>query len=151
MGTLLLKSNGQALTAIDFIKEKTVVENSEQNDAVFAQVKSQLQQYFDGTLQKFTIQLFLVGTPFQRKVWRALAQIPYGTVISYKELAQRIVNPRAVRAVGGANGKNPIPIIIPCHRVIAADGSLGGYSSGLDVKKRLLSLEKVFELHGRYI
>ena len=82
------------------------------------------------------------GTPFQRKVWSALEEIPYGRLVTYKQVAHRIGNPKAVRAVGGANGKNPIPIIVPCHRVIGSDGSLTGFGGGLDIKQRLIDLEK---------
>ena len=83
------------------------------------------------------------GTPFQQRVWRALADIPYGTVCGYGDLARRIRNPGAARAVGQANGANPLPIIIPCHRVIAANGSIGGYSSSLRIKRQLLALERI--------
>lgn len=81
------------------------------------------------------------GTPFQQKVWKELSKIPYGKTISYRELAKRVGSPKAFRAVGNANGKNPFPLIIPCHRVIAADGSLGGYSCGIQIKKDLLKIE----------
>jgi len=101
----------------------------------------QLQAYFRGELRQFDLRLEVRGTAFQRKVWRALRRIPYGETRSYKEIARQIGSPTATRAVGGANGKNPIAIVIPCHRVIAADGSLGGFGSGLAVKKLLLELE----------
>ena len=97
--------------------------------------------YFSGNLKIFTIPLKPQGTPFQRDVWEALTKIPYGAVISYKMLAENIENPKAVRAVGSANGKNPLPIIIPCHRVIQANQTLGGYSGGLSTKVALLTLE----------
>lgn len=101
----------------------------------------ELAEYFAGTRREFTVPLRPHGTPFQQKVWAALRTIPYGRTVSYKHIAAQLGNPAATRAVGGANGKNPIPILIPCHRVIAADGSLGGYSLGLDLKRRLLALE----------
>lgn len=102
--------------------------------------------YFQGEEMQFTIPLDLSsGTPFQQRVWQALQQIPYGQTISYKTLAMMIDNPKAVRAVGGANGQNPLPIIIPCHRVIQADGNLGGYSGGVAIKRELLALEGVVD------
>ena len=107
-------------------------------------IDKQLSEYLAGRRKKFDIEIDfnrLPGTPFQKRVWKELTKIPYGTVISYKELARRVGRPRAFRAVGNANGKNPLPVIIPCHRVIKADGSLGGYSSGLHIKKKLLKLE----------
>ncbi len=111
---------------------------------ILKEVVRQLQAYFNGKLFAFHLPLQLSGTPFQQKVWMALQTIPYGTVLSYQELAQKIGHPRAMRAVGNANGKNPIPIIIPCHRVIRSDGSLGGYSSGTAIKSHLLQLEQHF-------
>ena len=104
----------------------------------------QLEAYFDGHLKHFELDLHLEGTAFQKKVWTALSEIPYGRTISYGELAQTLDLPGGSRAVGSANGQNPIPIIIPCHRVIAADGSLGGYTGGLDIKRRLLDLEEAY-------
>ena len=102
----------------------------------------QLTAYFAGKLRAFDIPLAPKGTPFQSQVWRALCDIPYGETTSYGELAQRIGNPKAVRAVGLANGSNPISIIIPCHRVIGSNGSLVGYGGGLPIKQALLSLER---------
>lgn len=105
-------------------------------------LRAELDRYFDGKLRVFTVALDVSGTPFRRCVWEELRRIPFGETISYIELARRIGNPKASRAVGGANGANPVPIVIPCHRVIAADGSLGGYSSGLSRKEKLLALER---------
>ncbi len=102
----------------------------------------ELKEYFEGKLTEFTLPLAPEGTEFQKKVWRALCTIPYGETRSYGEIAKLIGNPRACRAVGGANNKNPIMIVIPCHRVIGADGSLVGYAGGTDIKKRLLELER---------
>ena len=102
----------------------------------------ELDAYFAGTLREFTVPLKPAGTPFRMKVWEALQTIPYGGTISYKQLAERIDNPKAIRAVGGANHHNPISIIIPCHRVIGASGKLVGYGGGLNVKEFLLELEK---------
>ena len=102
--------------------------------------KQALSRYFDAGATDFAdLPLDLQGTPFQLRVWQELRQIPRGRAISYKELARRAGSPQASRAVGQANGRNPVPIIVPCHRVIAADGSLGGYSSGLDKKRWLLN------------
>lgn len=103
----------------------------------------QLSSYFAGELKSFDLPLSLVGTPFQIKVWETLRTIPYGETWSYMEMALAIGNDKACRAVGGANGRNPIPVIVPCHRVVGSNGSLGGYSSGLNMKKRLLSIEGV--------
>ena len=101
----------------------------------------QLDQYFAGQRRQFELRLAPRGTPFQRQVWQALQAIPYGTTCSYSELANRIENPQAVRAVGAANGANPLAIIVPCHRVIGRDGSLTGYAGGLPRKQLLLELE----------
>ena len=104
-------------------------------------VEEDLKAYFEEKLREFSIPLRLFGTDFQKSVWNALQTIPYGETISYGELAKKIEKPGAMRAVGNANGKNPIPIIIPCHRVIQADGSIGGFFGGLDIKRKLLELE----------
>jgi methylated-DNA-[protein]-cysteine S-methyltransferase len=101
----------------------------------------ELEEYFAGRRRDFTVTLDPQGTPFQRKVWQQLRRIPYGQTCSYGEVARALGNEKASRAVGTANGRNPISIIVPCHRVIAADGTLGGYSGGLDKKRQLLSLE----------
>ena len=103
----------------------------------------ELVEYLNGKRKKFTIALNPKGTPFQKKVWEELLKIPYGEVISYQELAKRVGNIKAQRAVGGANNKNPIPIFIPCHRVINKNNKLGGYALGLDIKKYLLELEEL--------
>ncbi len=110
--------------------------------APFADVIQQLEQYFAARLTRFDVTLDLQGTPFQQTVWNGLMGIPYGQTVSYGELAQRINNPKAVRAVGLANGRNPVSIIVPCHRVIGANGSLTGYGGGLERKKCLLALER---------
>ncbi len=102
----------------------------------------QLNEYFNGDRELFDIPVHIEGTAFQKRVWDALTKIPYGDTISYKSLARWIKNPKAVRAVGSANGRNPLSIIVPCHRVIAADGSLGGYGGGLKTKSFLLDLER---------
>ncbi len=102
----------------------------------------ELIQYFDGELKEFSVTLHMVeGTPFMKQVWKYLLTIPYGQTVSYLDIARYLDNEKAVRAVGMANGKNPIPIIVPCHRVIGSNGSLVGYASGLDIKKHLLRIE----------
>ncbi|MFB8182231.1 methylated-DNA--[protein]-cysteine S-methyltransferase [Streptomyces sp. NPDC055966] len=110
-------------------------------DAPFAAAEEQLSAYFAGELTEFSLELRLAGTPFQRSVWDQLTRIPYGETRSYGELADALGNPRASRAVGLANGRNPIGIIVPCHRVIGASGDLTGYGGGLDRKCRLLDFE----------
>ena len=117
-------------------------EGSRRDDRAFDPVTEQLDEYFGGDRIEFDVPLELAGTEFQRAVWAQLCAIPYGETISYGELARRVGNPRASRAVGSANGRNPIAVIVPCHRVIAGDGSLGGYGGGLDRKTTLLDLER---------
>jgi methylated-DNA-[protein]-cysteine S-methyltransferase len=107
----------------------------------FAEVRAQLDAYFDGRRSAFDLPLAPVGTEFQRRVWTALSSIPYGTTTTYAAIARSIGKPRAVRAVGAANGKNPLSIVVPCHRVIGQDGTLTGYAGGLPRKRRLLELE----------
>jgi methylated-DNA-[protein]-cysteine S-methyltransferase len=107
---------------------------------------AQLGEYFEGTRRAFDLPLELAGTPFQRAVWRALADIPYGQTISYAELAAMVGRPGAFRAVGQANGANPVPIVLPCHRVVSSGGGIGGYGGGLELKRRLLALEGVHDL-----
>jgi methylated-DNA-[protein]-cysteine S-methyltransferase len=115
----------------------TVVTDRERCDHVV----KQLGEYFRQERREFDLPLAMQGTPFQKTVWTALLTIPYGVTISYRELAERIGSPAAVRAVGRANGSNPIPIVVPCHRVIGADGSLTGYGGGIAAKEQLLRLE----------
>lgn len=102
----------------------------------------QLTEYFAGGRESFELRLSLWGTPFQTKVWRALTEVPFGEVCAYKHIAEAIGQPKAVRAVGGANNRNPIPVIVPCHRVIGASGEMVGYGGGLAIKRHLLDLEK---------
>jgi len=105
--------------------------------------RTQLDEYFAGRRREFTLELAPSGTPFQLQVWQALRAIPFGVLCSYGDIARAIGRPKAVRAVGQANGANPLPIVVPCHRVIASDGTIGGYTSGLANKHRLLALEGV--------
>lgn len=108
----------------------------------FKKESQQLREYFNGTRKRFGLRFTLSGTDFQKMVWRQIAKIGYGKTLSYSDIAKRINNRNAVRAVGSACGKNPIPIIIPCHRVISKDDSIGGFGGGISLKKKLLNLEK---------
>jgi methylated-DNA-[protein]-cysteine S-methyltransferase len=103
---------------------------------------TELEEYLSGNRRKFSLPFDLKGTPFQKRVWEQLMKIPYGKTCSYQEIARQIKNEKAIRAVGSANGKNPLCIVIPCHRVIASNGTLGGYSGGLEIKEKLLELER---------
>ncbi len=142
IGPLRLTSNGEALTSIEMLDHPSSAPNqSAAGDAVLEAGRRQLRDYFDGQLRAFELPLAPTGTPFQLRVWEQLRAIPFGTTISYGELAMRIGQPTASRAVGLANGRNPIAIVVPCHRVIGADGSLTGYGGGLDRKRFLLDLE----------
>jgi methylated-DNA-[protein]-cysteine S-methyltransferase len=144
IGPLLLAGTKTHLSLVSFAEGKhprDVDPEWKDDAAAFSRVMAQLRKYFAGELRKFDLPLLLEGTEFQKKVWIALQSIPYGETISYKELAERVGSPKAVRAVGAANGANPIPIIIPCHRVIGNDGSLTGFGGGLPLKKKLLQLE----------
>lgn len=142
VGRLGLIGEGEALTAL-LLPNQGIPPIAERETPVLRETKRQLDAYFAGRLREFDVPVHLAGTPFRLRVWEELRKIPYGQVISYTELARRIGQPNAVRAVGGANHHNPIAIIVPCHRVIAADGSLCGYGGGLDLKRALLELEGV--------
>jgi methylated-DNA-[protein]-cysteine S-methyltransferase len=145
IGPLMLSSDGAALTGLYMgkpSKRPSIDEWVEDPAAMpFPEVIRQLGQYFSGQRRKFELPLKLQGTEFQRRVWNALTEIPFGETRSYSQLARRIGNPAACRAVGLANGKNPIAVIVPCHRVIGADGSLTGFGGGLPRKEWLLSHE----------
>jgi methylated-DNA-[protein]-cysteine S-methyltransferase len=141
IGTLKIVASEGYLNEISFAKKKE--ENSSNLSPIILTCKEQLDLYFLGKLQTFNIPIkFLIGTPFQQEVWQALCKIPYGKTVSYKQIAQNIKREKAVRAVGGANNKNPIVIVVPCHRVIGANGKLVGYGGGIDKKEYLLNLEK---------
>ena len=145
IGTLTLVGDEQGLRHIDFQKTQNptaIREDWQRKPGFFEPVKAQLRAYFKQELKHFDLPLAPVGTPFQLEVWRALQTIPYGALVSYKFIAEAVGNAKAVRAVGAANGKNPIPIIIPCHRVIGSNGSLTGFGGGLETKKRLIDLEQ---------
>lgn len=138
LGMLTLHSDGTALTALQF----QVPEAPGSSCMLLEKTVQQLREYFSGMRTQFTLPLAPAGTDFQQEVWQALCRIPYGETRSYAELSAMVGHPAACRAAGNANGKNPIPIIIPCHRVIRADGSIGGYSGGLHIKRFLLDLEQ---------
>jgi methylated-DNA-[protein]-cysteine S-methyltransferase len=144
LGKILLIGEDQGLTGLHFLDIAQPAKppiGSIQSPEHFTETIRQLNAYFRGDLKIFNLRLLPEGSEFQKNVWKALCKIPYGTTIPYGELARCIGKPSASRAVGGANGRNPIPIIIPCHRVINANGQLGGYSCGLEIKKYLLNLE----------
>lgn len=142
IGKLWLAEEDGALTDISFaadIKGEFLTEKS----PLLQQAACQLQEYLRGDRQDFSLPLALQGTPFQQRVWQALLQIPYGQTRTYGQIAQMIGSPKACRAVGMANHNNPVAIVVPCHRVIGADGSLTGYSAGVSLKKKLLELEGI--------
>ncbi|NOX75783.1 MAG: methylated-DNA--[protein]-cysteine S-methyltransferase [Gammaproteobacteria bacterium] len=145
IGELLLAGNQHALYELGFPggpKRRRAEPDWELRDVIFTEAKSQISQYFEGTLKVFSLPLAPSGTPFQMSVLEQLRKIPYGTTVSYSEIALRLGKPRAMRAVGTANGRNPIPLIIPCHRVIASNGTLAGFGGGLPTKEALLKLEQ---------
>lgn len=145
VGRLLLAMDEPGLRHIGFVegRERARPEPSWTEDAApFTALIRELRAYFRGELERFDQPLAPEGTPFQLKVWNELCGIPYGQTISYGELANRIGNPHASRAVGLANGANPIPIVIPCHRVVGSNGKLTGYGGGLPIKEKLLALER---------
>jgi methylated-DNA-[protein]-cysteine S-methyltransferase len=144
VGPLGILSNGSAITSIIFLNDNIIEPSECSHDAIIPQCIKQFDEYFEGTRQTFDIPLCAAGTEFQNKVWRKVSMIPYGETTSYRAIAVALGDPKLNRAVGLANGANPIPIIIPCHRVIGGDGSLTGYAGGLDRKKWLLNHEKRF-------
>ncbi len=144
-GPLLLASDGDALCLIEFKNPRHRVARDsdwqEGDNAILRETRRQLGEYFDGTRREFDLPLAPRGTAFQQHIWQALRTIAYGETISYAALAACVGKPRALRAVGAANGRNPLPIVVPCHRVIGADGSLTGFGGGLPMKQFLLQLE----------
>lgn len=142
VGSLVLRTSNKGLVSIDRGKAARV-KGEAKAESNLALAARELDAYFAGKLRKFTVPLDLQGTPFQLQVWSTLRKIPFGKAVSYGEEARMLGKPKAARAVGSANGRNPIPIIVPCHRVVAGDGSLGGYSAGLPMKRKLLALEGV--------
>ena len=147
VGALKLVAHDQALVAVmwdneDHKRVRLAELVEDRQHPMLHKVKQQLQEYFAGQRQQFDLPLDFQGTAFQQQVWQALLNIPYGETRSYKEIAVQLGNAKAVRAVGAANGKNPISIIAPCHRVIGSSGALVGFAGGLDKKQILLSLEQ---------
>jgi methylated-DNA-[protein]-cysteine S-methyltransferase len=145
LGSLLLMADDAGLRRIDFAKDGHPAQPEpswKENRAPLETAIRQLNLYFAGKIETFDLPLAPTGTPFQIEVWRRLLDIPYGETVSYGDLAKKIGNPKACRAVGLANGANPIPIIIPCHRVIGSNGKLTGYGGGLPIKEKLLALER---------
>ena len=144
--TVRLVTSDCGLRAIDFDLSRPVEGSRYGIDPITTEAARQLRAYFGGQLRRFDLPLDMRGTDFQLRVWRELERIPYGETRSYLQIAEAIGAPRAVRAVGAANGANPIPIVVPCHRVIGARGKLVGYGGGLPLKKRLLQLEGAMAL-----
>ena len=145
--SLSIAANERALQHIEFLASCTNPGNH--SHPVISEALRQLRAYFAGQLREFDLPLEMLGTQFQRRVWRALGAIPYGETRSYSQVAAEIGSPTAVRAVGAANGKNPIPIVVPCHRVIGASGDLVGFGGGLRWKRLLLDLESKYADRSR--
>ncbi len=139
LGKVVAVADEEGLCSLDFDENASA---SDEENVHLTQLQRELSEYFAGKRKTFDVRLNPKGTPFQRAVWRTLCDIPYGSVISYSQEAQMLSHEKAVRAVANANGKNPIPIIIPCHRVIAKDGGIGGYSGGIWRKEFMLELER---------
>jgi len=138
VGRLLLCCDADGLTAIRFHTQETEADAH----PLLLRTEEELNEYFAGRRRRFSVPLSIHGSDFQKKVWRTLAEIPYGETACYLDIAERLGNPRACRAVGMANHNNPLPIIIPCHRVVGKDGGLTGYAGGVDMKAFLLKLER---------
>lgn len=143
---VVLESNGRALTRIWFGTLDLRPEDRDDGHPILRHAAAELHEYMAGQREEFTVPLEMIGTDFQREVWRELCKIPYGRTCRYIDIANAIGKPKAVRAVGAANGSNPLPIIVPCHRVIGSDGTLTGYGGGLPLKRRLLQLEGILLL-----
>ncbi|MBP9492166.1 MAG: methylated-DNA--[protein]-cysteine S-methyltransferase [Sulfurospirillum sp.] len=139
LGKIIAVADEEGLCSLDFDENASA---SDEENVHLTQLQRELTEYFEGKRKTFDVRLNPKGTPFQRAVWRTLCDIPYGSVISYSQEAQMLSHAKAVRAVANANGKNPIPIIIPCHRVIAKGGGIGGYSGGIWRKEFMLELER---------
>jgi len=151
VGALLVAGDGDRLHLISFPAERRTTEQPagwQRDDALFVEAFEQLSAYFAGRLTQFDLPLHLAGTAFQNQVWSALRDIPFGETVSYGALASRIGKPSASRAVGGANGANPLPIVVPCHRVIGSDRSLTGFAGGVEIKRFLLAHES--QVSGRH-
>jgi methylated-DNA-[protein]-cysteine S-methyltransferase len=151
IGELLLVGDGRSLRRLHMREGRSrmaIRADWTRADEPFEAVRAQLAEYFDGRRTSFDVPLAMEGTGFQRRVWGALREIPYGETVSYGEIARRVGEPDSARAVGVANGGNPIAVIVPCHRVIGADGSLTGFGGGLDRKRILLDLERGIQTLG---
>jgi methylated-DNA-[protein]-cysteine S-methyltransferase len=145
VGDIALVGDGEALSGLYMPQHRhrpPLPEGTVRDDEAFDAAREQLAAYFAGERTGFDLPVQATGTPFQHEVWQALTEIPYGTTWSYGDLAKRIGNPAAVRAVGLANGRNPVSIVVPCHRVVGANGSLTGYGGGIERKRFLLDLER---------
>ena len=144
LGMIRMLANEKGLLRLEFEdeKESLMFHRAKANSDFFKPFLTQLDAYFTGKLQKFSIPIVLEGSPFQQRVWKALREIPYGQTASYREIARAVNNPLAARAVGAANHRNPVAIIVPCHRVIGSTGKLVGYGGGLWRKEALLEMEK---------
>jgi methylated-DNA-[protein]-cysteine S-methyltransferase len=149
LGPVALRAEDGALVALDLPGTHTGRPAGPPADPLLARVAAELDEYLAGDRRRFTVPVAPAGTAFQRRVWAELTTLPYGTTVSYAELAARVGVPGGARAVGQANGRNPVPVVVPCHRVVAADGTLGGYSGGTAVKEALLALEGVTVAPGR--
>ncbi len=143
IGKIILYGDKNYLYGLEFYKDGFIKDGWIEDDRAFQTAIKELELYFNKEIKRFNVPIKPIGTNFQKRVWRELLKIPYGTTISYQELAKSAGNPKASRAVGNANGKNPIAIIIPCHRVISKNGTIGGFSGGVEIKKELLKLEGV--------
>jgi len=144
LGRIVVRGDGEFLTGLFMPQHTRFLDHSqdwERDDEWFTSIREQLDEYFAGSRKEFDLPIKLVGTPFQQRVWQQLQRIPFGATVTYGELARRIGRPTASRAVGHANGRNPISIIVPCHRVIGINGKLTGYGGGLDNKQWLLTRE----------
>lgn len=142
IGRLRIVQNHKGICQIVLPNTEIEVNATEKLTPIIEKTITQLKEYFQGERKNFDVPLSLKGTDFQLKVWRELMKIPYGHTICYSELAEKIGNSKAQRAVGMANNRNPVPIIVPCHRVVGKNGNLTGYGGGLDIKAKLLKLEK---------
>jgi methylated-DNA-[protein]-cysteine S-methyltransferase len=146
LGTMLLVARGEALTRIDFdeARHRPVIGadwRRAPHDPVLRAARTQLEEYFAGRRRRFELPLAPLGTAFQRAVWAAIGAVPFGATIAYRELAARVGRPDSARAAGAATGRNPWAIVVPCHRIVGADGALTGYAGGLERKRALLALE----------
>ena len=142
IGLIRIGYEGEALCELDRVEEQT---DKAEESAFSREVFRQLEEYLHGERKEFALAVEAKGTPFQKKVWQALCEIPYGETRSYQEIAARVGNEKACRAVGMANHRNPVGIVVPCHRVIGKNGKLTGYAGGVDMKEALLALEKKYK------